>query len=258
MATDHLARYIRPLVHTSGVNIQFLAFLILAAIHGILNAQRPDENFIAELDELVAESYGPDQHLVNGIEYVNLHIRSDGHKFLDEDKFYEGRVVIDKKVYRDVFLKYDIFNEQVLLMIEQSGGNKQIILNNLRIDEFELNGGIFHKYTFPGAGTLFYQVIGNDEISCLYHFNKEEIRKPLNNYILSEFTDKRKKSYVLWQNELHAFKGNRSFVRIFPDQQPEIKAFIHQNKLRVRKLNDSQMHRLISYCHSITETHDED
>ena len=64
----------------------------------------------------------------------------------------------------------------------------------------------------------------------------------------------KKKSYIYWQSELHEFKGTRSFVRIFPDRQPEIKAFIRQNKLKIRKLNDSQMHRLISYCYSITES----
>jgi hypothetical protein len=130
--------------------------------------------------QIISESYGPDQHLINGVEYINLHIRSEGHKFLDEDKYYKGRVVIDRKIYKDVLLKYDIFNQQVLLLIEhQSGGNKQIILNNLRIDGFEINGRIFHKYTSPVSGTIFYQVIGNDEMSCFYHFKKQEIPKAI-------------------------------------------------------------------------------
>jgi hypothetical protein len=180
MAADHPPGCIHSQVLVSGLGPLVLIFLILAAFHYTLKAQQPGENFIAELDELVAESYGPDQHLINGIEYINLHIRSEGHKFLAEDKFYRGRVVIDKKVYKDVFLKYDIFNQQVLLLIQHpSGGNKQIILNNIRIDEFEINGRIFHKYTFPHTGTLFYQVIGNDEMACLYHFKKQEISKPI-------------------------------------------------------------------------------
>jgi hypothetical protein len=255
MASNHPVRCIHSPVRVSGVNPLVLIFFILAVLHCTLNAQQPGDTIIAELNALVAESYGPDQHLINGIEYYNLHIRSAGHKFLDKDKFYKGRVVLDKKVYKDVFLKYDIFNQQVLLLIQHpSGGNKQIILNTLRIDEFEINGRIFHKYTFPGTGTLFYQVIGNDEMACFYHFKKEEIPKPVDNYTLSEFTDAKKKSYIHWQSELHAFKSTRSFVRIFPEYQSQIQAFVRQNKLRVRKLNDSQMHRLISYCNSITET----
>ncbi len=255
MAADHQAGCIHSRGRVSGLNPLVLTFLILAVLHCTLNAQEPGENIIAELNELVTESYGPDQHLINGIEYVNLHIRSDGHKFLDEDKFYEGRVVIDNKVYKDVFLKYDIFNQQVLLLIQQpAGGHKQIILNNLRIDEFEINGRIFHKYTFPHTRALFYQVIGNDEMACFYHFRKQEIPRAIDQYTLSEFTEVQKKSYLHWQSELHAFKGTRSFIRIFPDHQPQIKSYIRQNKLRVRKLNDAQMYWLISYCNSLTET----
>ena len=255
MTVDHPVRCILPPVGVSGVIPLVLTFFILAALPCTLTAQQPGDNIIADLNELIAESYGPDQHLINGIEYVNLHIRSDGHKFLDEDTYYNGRVVIDKKVYNDVFLKYDIYNQQVLLLVQHpSGGHKQIILNNLRIDKFEINGRTFHKYSFPAIGTLFYQVIGTNEMACFYHFRKDEIPKPIDQYTLSEFTDEKKKSSLYWQSELHAFKGNRSFVRIFPDHQSQIKAFIRKNKFRIRKLNDSQMLRLVSYCNYLTET----
>ena len=259
MAADHPAGCILSQVRVSGNNFIVLIFLILAALPCSLFAQQTGENIIKELTELVVESYGPDQHLINGAEYFNLHIRSEGHKFLDEDKYYKGSVVIDKKIYKDVFLKYDIYNQQVLLLIEHPlGGNKQIILNNLRINEFEINGRIFHKFTFPGTTTLFYQVIGNDEMACLYHLKKQEIPRAIDQYNLSEFTDVQKKSYLHWQSELHAFKGNKSFVGIFPDHQPQIKTFIRQNKFRVKKLNESQMQRLISYCNSLTKTPLED
>jgi|GEM_PF-23173 len=259
MAADHPAGYIRSQIHVFGNNFIVLIFLILAALPCSLYAQQTGENIIEELTELVAESYGPDQHLINGAEYFNLHIRSAGHKFLDEDKFYKGRIVIDKKVYDDVSLKYDIFNQKVLLLISPpGGGHKQIILNNVRIDEFEINGRIFHKYISPLTRTFFYQAIGNDEMACLYHFKKQEVPRPGENNTLSKFTETQKKSYLYWQSELHEFKGNRSFVGIFSDHQPQIKAFIRQNKFRVKKLNDSQMHQLIQYCNSITKTPKED
>jgi hypothetical protein len=259
MTADHPVRCIGSKVRVSGIDPLVLIFFILLGIPGTLHAQKPDDHVIADLYEFVEERYGPDQHLISGIEYINLHIRSKGHKFLDEDKFCKGRVVIDTKVYKDVFLKYDIFNQQVLLLIEHPlGGNKQIILNNLRIDEFEIKGRIFHKYTFPGIGTFFYQVIGNDEMACLYHFKKQEIPRAIDKYTLSEFSDVQKKSYLYWQSELYAFKSTRSFVRIFSDHQPQIKSFIRQNRFRVNRLNDAEMQQLISYCNSLTKIPMED
>jgi hypothetical protein len=253
MIADHRARCINSPDGVPGLKPPALIFFFLAVLPFMLTAQQPGENIIAELHELATEFYGPDQHLVNGIEYVNLHIRSSGHKFLDEDRFYEGRVVIDNKVYHHVFLKYDIYNQQVLLLIRHhSGGHKQIILNTVRIDEFEINGRKFRKYAFPGTGTRFYQVIGSDEMACLYHFSKLEILNPVDRYTISKFTEEKKKSYLYGQSKVHEFKGSRSFVRVFHDHQPQIKAYIRKNKFRVRKLSDAQMLQLISYCTSLT------
>jgi len=259
MAADQSAGNTPSPVGISRMILTWLTLGMLAALPHGLQAQVTDTNILAELEQIISESYGPDQHLINGAEYFNLHIRSEGHKFLDEDKYYKGSVVIDKKIYKDVFLKYDIYNQQVLLLIEHpSGGNKQIILNNLRINEFEINDRIFHKFTFPGTTTLFYQVIGNNKMACFYHFRKQEIPRAIDQYNLSEFTNVQRKSYLHWQSELHAFKGTRSFIRIFPDHQPQIKSYIRQYKLNIRNLNDTEMQRLISYCNSLTKAPLED
>ncbi len=255
MAADQSAEYFISPVGISSMILTWLILFMLVALPPGLHAQKSDTGILAELEQMITKSYGPDQHLISGIEYFNLHIRSAGHKFLDEDEFYKGKLVIDKKVYNDVFIKYDIFNQQVVLLIDHhTGGNKQIILDNLRIDEFEINGRIFRKFTFPGTGSLFYQVIGNDEMACLYHFKKQEIPRAIDQNTLSEFTDGQKKSYLFWQSELFAFKSNRSFIRIFPEHQAQIKAFIRQSKFKVRNLHDPQMDWLITYCNSLTKT----
>lgn len=255
MAEDQSAGYTFSPVSISTLIHTWLILCMQLSLSLNLHGQNADRNNIAELVQLISESYGPDQHLINGIEYFNLHTHTSGHKFLDEDKFYEGRVVIDKRVYRHVMLKYDIFNQNLLLLAEQpKGGHKQVILNNLRIDEFELNGRIFRKHTFHGTGTLFYQVIGSDEIACFYHFTKQEIPRAIDQHTLSEFTDVQKKSYIYWQSELHAFNRNRSFIRIFPEHQTQIKAFLRQNKFQVRNMTDPQMYWLIHHCFSLTRT----
>ena len=125
---------------------------------------------------------------------------------MDEDNYYKGSVVIDKKIYKDVFLKYDIYNQQVLLLIEHPlGGNKQIILNNLQINEFEINGRIFHKFTFPGTTTLFYQVIGNDEMAFLNHFKNRRSQGQSTNILYQSLRIcKRNRTYTGSQNCMHS------------------------------------------------------
>jgi hypothetical protein len=246
-------------LRTTGCMYLGLTLFMLANMHGRLYAQQTPDGTREELNEWIMQLYGPDQHLVNGIEYANLHLRSEGHKFLDEDRYYPGRVIIDGKAYDDVSLKYDIFNQHLILLVPfRSGGHKQIILNNMRIEGFELNGRVFRKYTFPKTGTRFYQVIGSEQMACLYHFSKQEISNPVDNYTLSKFSEVQKKSYLYWQSALHEFKGKRSFVRIFPEHQPEIRAFIRKNRFRVRKLNDTDMNWLIYHCYSLAGNPDEE
>lgn len=251
MAADQSAEYTFAPVGISSPILFWLISCWLLTLPFHLHAQKSGPEIMADLEQMISESYGPDQELINGIEYFNLHIHSTGHKFLDEDKYYEGWVAMDKKVYRNVLLKYDLLNQQVLLLIDHpTGGNKQIILNNLRLEEFMINDRVFRKYTFPGYRTFFYQVIGNEKMACLYQFRKQEIPRATDQNNLSEFTEVQKKSYILWQSGLHSFKGNRSFVRIFPDHQDQIKSILRQNKLNVRKLSDAQMHWLINFCYS--------
>ena len=255
MAAVTSAGYAPTPVRISVFCILLLMFHVWAFIPCTLHAQQTDHNVAADLRKLIEASYGPDQHLINGIEYFNLHIQTDGHKFLDEDKYYKGRILIDHKTYSDVYLKYDIFGQQVLLLIQHpGGGNKQIILNNLRIGEFEINNRRFQKFTFPGMDTRFYQVIGNEEMACLHYHYKQEIPKPVDNNTLSEFTDKKRRSYLLWKSDLHAFKSNRSFIRIFPEHQSQIKTYLRRHRLQVKKLDDPQMNYLVDFCHSITKT----
>jgi hypothetical protein len=255
MAAVVSARYVPLPVRISAFYQQVVIFLILASLHGLTHAQQSDDPAMADLKDLMDERYGADQHLVNGIEYFNLHIQTDGHKFLDEDKYYMGWIVIDQRTYSDVHLKYDIFGQRVLLLIEHpGGGNRQIILNNLRIREFEINNRHFRKFTFPGEKTRFYQVIGKPELSCLHYYSKQEIPKPVDNNTLSEFTDTKRKSYLYRPSGLHEFKSNRSFLRLFPEYQSQIKAYLRKHKLKVRKLDDGHMGHLIDFCSMLTGT----
>ena len=257
MAAAYSARCLpSPAGNFSIYPIRLIIFL-LAAFPLTLPAQTFADQINPGLEEMISERYGPNQHLINGIEYVNLHLRSNGHKFLGEDKYNAGTIVLDNKRYHGVLLKYDIFNQHVLLLItHRSGGNKQIILNNLRINNFMIDDKTFYKYSFPGNGTRFYQVLGSNEMACFYHFRKEEISKPVDNNTLAEFTDEKKRCYLYRNGNLTEFRGNRSFIRIFPGHEPEVKVYLRQNRLRVRKLNDPQMIRLIRYCQSLTKSPD--
>ena len=210
-----------------------------------------NESEIAQLEEYFLERYGPDQKLYSGARYYNVHLKSSGHKFLGEDLYQQGKLVIDNRLYDSVQLKYDVFTQQVLLLFEKPGyGTDEIIVNNLRLEEFHLGEKVFKKRFFPETDTLFFQVFEEKYLTILYHFQKEIIMRTTYRNAL-EFTQSKRRSYVSIPSGLYNFNSTRSFIKLFPEHRSELKAYKREHKIQIRWASDNQIRELIEYCNQI-------
>jgi len=186
-----------------------------------LFAQKPSEQELFENgDEIVQlendfrNKYGPDQRLINGKRYYNQHMWSTGHKFLGEDEYQPGELVIDNHSFNNLQLKYDIYNQHVLLLHGKEGvGYNEIIINSLKLDEFHLGDKVFEKCYFPETDTLLLQVYKGKQLTFLYHWWKELIPKIRGQYNVSEFSLPKRKSYVLLPSGVYESSNARSFAR---------------------------------------------
>ena len=197
-------------------------------------------------------SYGPDYNLINGVKYYYLYSDIEGHPFFGEDQFYTGSLMIVNRKYQDVYLKYEIYNQKIILQyIPFSGGTNQILLRNEDIHEFKIDGKLFSKYSFPETGTRFYQVVTPGKIYCLYYWEKE-----LNYSTLSafNFSNQKKVSYLIKNGKPYRFRNRRNFRKLFPAQyQKEIKQFIRKNKTWLRNKTDNEMRHLLDFCNQLIE-----
>ncbi|MCH7658178.1 MAG: hypothetical protein IIB05_07660 [Bacteroidetes bacterium] len=198
-------------------------------------------------------SYGPDYNLINGIKYLYLYSNVDGHPFFGENQFHTGSLVIADREYQDVYLKYDLYNQNMILQYSPfTGGTEQILLKNEFIHEFKIDGKLFRKYSFSETGTRFYQVVTSGKIYCLYHWEKELRYSTLSLY---NFSPQKKVSYIVMKGKPYRFKSKKQFRRLFPVQhQKEIKQFIRNNKIRLKNESDGNMRRLLEFCNQLTKT----
>jgi hypothetical protein len=227
----------------------FLFFLLLSST-GV--SQDPDEGSVEELYQAFQAAYGPDQNLVCGVRYYNLHTWYDGHKFFMEDRFARGKLILDNGSYPDVFLKYDLYDQQLILQVNYSDGNyNEIIVTDSRLKEFELEGRIFRKLYFPETDTLIFQVIGKEDPVCIYHWTKEIIPNSAGLNSVDEFSKMKRRSYVVTNSSLHRFKGASSFAKSFPGHRAEVMNYIRREKLRFSKAGDTEMQGLINYCSNL-------
>lgn len=217
-----------------------------------LSAQQPDypDAILNEWKAFFDQSYGSDYELVNGAKYVYLYLNSNEHPFLGNDRFYTGSVIINNRQYPDIEIKYDIYNQSIILNHTfPSGVNEHIILNNEFINAFELDGKFFRKYHFPETGTKFFQVIESDGLSSLYSWSKQFAYSSSSLRDLYDFSLPRKKAYLLFNGEIFSYSTKRSFLKLFPEEhRRHINRFIRINNIWLRKVPDNVMQQLINYC----------
>jgi hypothetical protein len=208
---------------------------------------------IARLEEVFRNHYGPDQKLYSGVVYFNLDPYSLGHKFLGVDEYQPGSMLFDNQRYEDVRLKYDIFNQQLLLLSGQEGKRPlEIIVNDMGLQEFSLGERVFRKSGLPGEDTLIYEVFEGERLTFLYHWYKVEIPRVRDTRQTSEFSEVKHRSFINMPSGIQRFTGARSLAKLFPGQGPELRKFMRRESIRPGSAGDREISELLKYCDRIS------
>jgi hypothetical protein len=233
--------------------ILHLILLIQLNLHSILaQSTRTKDSTVLKWKSYFEQFYGADYNLINGTRYVNLYITAEGHPFLGEDSFYRGNIVINNKTYVDAEIRYDICNQKIILQYPYFSGNKdKIVLNEEFIGEFETDGRLFRKYSFPGIGPRFYQVVSQGNIYCLYHWKKDLI-KGSSVQSFYKYSPEKHLSYLVIDNKLCPFNGRISFLKLLPGEyNKKIIQFLRSNKIWIRDASDMQIRQIMDYCNEL-------
>ncbi|MBN2349219.1 MAG: hypothetical protein JXJ22_10295 [Bacteroidales bacterium] len=232
------------------LSIVILGFLI--TINPQLNAQYIDPVSLQNLKINFEYAYGLDQDLINGFRYRDRYPDADGHPFFGINQFSEGKVIINGKEYRNLLLKYDIVEQDIILQYKNSvNGIEQIQLNTEKIPAFELNGKLFRQYEFPVTGRNYFQQITNGKIQCLYLWEKELNISGSANRGYYNYSKQRKRSFLIIEDVLYEYNGLRSFVNLFPSNHQEIRRAVKGLNIKIKKASDNNMVTLIARCTEI-------
>jgi hypothetical protein len=231
------------------------AFLILSNLQFIYaQLTGTTDSTVLNWKSFFNQSYGTDYNLVNGIRYINKYPSAEGHPFLGEDRFYRGKLVINNQIYPDMELKYDLCNQEIILQYPYfTGSTDKIILIKDFIDEFELDGKLFRKYTFPETAPRFYQVVTQGDIYCLYFWQKDLLKGSTVEYFY-KYSPEKKVSYLVIDHRLFPFKGRKSFVNLFPAiYHAEILLYIKSNNIRLKDPDEIKIRQLLAYCNELVK-----
>lgn len=169
-------------------------------------------------------------------------------------KNYEsGYVVIRNEKFEDILLNYDIYNQELILKYKDIHGADNVIkLSKAWLRGFNLHNREFVLMQTGNGQEGFFQVIGRDSLTVLYHWEKKmtlskEVGK--SNY---HFSEPGRTMYLFKNEAFYRFKNNKSFIEYFePGQRDTVKKHLAQNKINVKKASDENMLNLINYCNHL-------
>jgi hypothetical protein len=231
-----------------------LGLIVLIVFKSLsIQAQEISYSSVSDYDNHLNKVIGLDENLINGYQYINQYSRIKGHVFFGENEFVTGSVVLNKKTYTNVLLKYDILNQDVILSYKTSlQGINHIVLRKNLITEFELDGKYFERLYFPQTDIQFFQVVCNKSIKCLYLWRKTLEINPQSVHDYFECSDQRKQTYLVIDNDLKQYSGKRSFIKLFPeDLHVPINKYMSKQKIKIKDAPDRSIIKLIEFCESL-------
>ena len=192
---------------------------------------------------LVDRAYGQDQELVNGKQYYDHHPRSLGNPYLLEGFVHQGSVNIRGVTYFNVWLRYDIYNQQVEVEYTTLGGaDNQVVLVNDRLKEFRIGQYVFRNLNFQGEEKRIYQVIGSERLICYIIWEKKLIPRVGDARYTEQFTPPKREYRLELDGQIHEFQSKRDFVKLFPEvHKKAIKRLVRQNNMQFRIASPEQL-----------------
>ncbi len=167
--------------------------------------------------ERVDQAFGSNQELVNGIQFSNQYIRSEGHPYWMDGRFRTGSVCINDQWYEPVKLRYNLYSQKLELeYFTPEGHLNQIMTVPEYITAFFLEGYAFRRVKIGEEAPAFYQVVSSGGTTCYIGWSRDLLGSKSSGTSFGPIV----REYWMQQGErLICFKDQKSYVRAFPKEQ---------------------------------------
>ncbi len=232
----------------SNYSVLLFSFLVMNSL--LFYAQEKEDHY-KWFDQLTGvENSG----IYNGIEYKeNFKVINDKHKFYVSKDFLPASVLYDGQEYFGIEMKYDLYEDNVVIKYNKYVGWSILQLTKDRIDNFTINGDFFvnvkDEKTKVKKG--FYKVLlKNQFYTLLKRHSKRKSNRIISGNAYSEFT--LKTNYVLLYNETYTRVQNKAdIITVFPAYKKEIRAFKNVEKKSGKSNSDNYLISILQPLHAL-------
>lgn len=198
---------------------------------------------------------GKNSMVYAGSSYYGPYNGIKGHQFFNDDYWEQGSLIYEEHAFDDIFLKYDIYRDLLLIEFFNSNGHlSPIQLYSPKVSSFELMGYYFiwiDKDTISNLKAGFYnQMYKSKEIEVLVKRRKEIVKLSEINNVSEKFSIKDR--YYIRKNKIYyKVRKKSSILKTLADRKKEIKSFIKKNNFRFKYEPDKQLVEVVEYYDSL-------
>lgn len=240
----------------------FTALVFMLLCYSIADAQLVEDpeddsaqKALAKAISIYDTHIGKNSFLNTGSGYYNPYFGVNGHQYFNEDYWEQGSLIYEGYIFEDIYLKYDIYRDLLLIENFNSDGRlSPIQLFRPKVNSFELMGHYFiwiDNDTISNIKAGFYnQMYKGRGLEVLIKRRKEIVHVNSINSIGEKFSIKDR--YYIKKNETF-YKVNKkgSVIKVLEDRKKEIKSFIKKNNFRFKHNPDQQLVKVVEYYDSL-------
>jgi hypothetical protein len=192
------------------------------------------------------------QILYNGRAWRNFYTKVKGDQFFLTSDFSPGTVTINNKLFRNLLVRYDILNDEVLIIASQG---IVLQLNKEMVDGFTINF-ISGSYGFQNLEKLsldgirgYANVLYNGNISLFVKYRKEILKLVEENKF--DVFQQIHRIYILKEGKMYSIANKKDILRLFENNKQEIRNFIKSNKIKVSKKRPESFKTVVEFCDNL-------
>jgi len=234
----------------------FLVTFLIFNIHSVQSQTNSDKinNYNWFDGKIGVENTG----IYNGIIFKEKFRTVNGnHKFYLTSQFINGNIIYNGQPYYNVKMKYDIYEDIVIVQLPDDSEYSIIQLINDKINEFSINNHKFLKISrkyekffnepISGFYEIFYQ---SKHLNLLKKNRKNRKKQIVGNLLYSQFKDK-SEYIIVFNDEYYKINSKKYLVKLYPKLKKNINHFYNFNKQLHKLDQDTFMINLIEHISSL-------
>jgi hypothetical protein len=208
----------------------FLNFTLILSTELLCQETGSNDSYYYWYDQMTENS---NVGVFSGDEYVeNYRVLNDRHKFFDSPNFNVGSIVYEGQPYFNLQLKYDLFEDQLLLKHQTPSISPTLIVDSYKVSSFEINGHQFKNIQQLINGSSkplgFLEIILTNDSLVLYKKLKKRIRTKTNDKTRYYEFKEDNAYYIFYNDSFFRLKNSANISTIFPNYISQLKTIESQ------------------------------